>query len=232
MTLRRSTAQALLVAAALGCGADSDSASQNGPGVAGGQTGEESTGCQAVQSSPLAWSERSPLGFSADELLNSLGAERDARLTWQDGTSTTLSLALARGASGRVEYQQRDDVSSGSGAEPAIEIATECLDVVAIPVALTFSTADGAFAEEWALTLLAESSMRATGFSNVDLGELDGTFTVTQVDAAEFDEVLAHLSLTLAPGGWSGTLAGQAVKSSGSSPNDAVSAQAFDIARF
>jgi hypothetical protein len=232
MTLRRFTAQALLAAAALGCGADSHSAALDGPSVSGGQTGEETTGCQPVQTRRLAWSERSPLGFSADELLNSLGAQRDARLTWEDGTSTTLSLALARGASGSVEYQEREYGSDSSGAEPAAAIGTECLDVVSIPITLSFSTGDGAFAEEWALPLLAESATRATGFSKIELSALEGSFTVTQIDPAQFDEVLAHVTLTLASNAWSGALAGEAVKATGSSPSDSVSARSFDIGSF
>jgi hypothetical protein len=232
MTPRRFTAQALLAAAALGCGADSHSATQTGPSVIGGQTGEETTGCQPVQTRMLAWSERSPLGFSADELLNSLGVERDSRLTWNDGTSTTLSLALARGASGSVEYQERDYVSDSSGAEPAALIGMDCLDVVSIPVTLTFSTGDGKFAEEWALPLLAESATRATGFSEIELSTLEGSFTVTQIDPAQFDEVLAHVTLTLGSSVWSGTISGQAVKATGPSSNDSVSARSFDIASF
>jgi hypothetical protein len=229
MTRRLVIAQALLAAAALGCGADSPSASPNEPSVIGGQTGEETTGCRPVQTRMLAWSERSPLGFSADELLNSLGAERDTRLTWNDGTSTTLSLALARGASGSVEYQERDYVSDNSGAEL---VATECLDVVSIPVTLTFATGDGRFTEDWELPLLAESVTRATGFSKIELSTLEGSFTVTQIDPAQFDEVLAHVNLTLGSSVWSGTVSGQAVKATGPSPNDSVSARSFDIASF
>jgi hypothetical protein len=223
MTRRLFSAQGLLAAVALGCGADTHS--PDDPNVIGGQTGEETIGCQPVQTRTLAWSERSPLGFSADELLNSLGAERDSRLTWSDGTSTTLSLALARRVNGSVEYQEREYVSDGSGAEL---VAPTCPDVVSIPVTLTFSTGDGKFAEEWALPLLAESATRASGFSRVELGTLEGSFTVTQIDPAQFDDVLAHVTLTLESSAWSGTLSGQAVKEMGPS----VSAQSFDIASF
>src|SRR4051812_21868699 len=86
MTLRFSSLTCLLaLVAAAGCGSDgsSDASEGNNPG---GQTGEESAGCNVVASSNVAWSERSTLGFSADELLNTLGAGHQARLEYADGT--------------------------------------------------------------------------------------------------------------------------------------------------
>src|SRR5688572_5952599 len=143
----------------LGCGSDGGGSGADEPPTPGGQTGEEGSGCQPVERDMLAWSERSALGFSADELLNSLGSESTDRLTWSSGSGTPLTLGIERAASGSVEFQTRDFVSDGSGAELA-EIV--CNDVVAIPVTLSFATADGAFAERWPLTLLAESSTRVS----------------------------------------------------------------------
>jgi hypothetical protein len=228
MTSRLRTLSWVLVLAA-GCGSSGDGDSQLGTGVNGGQTGEEGSGCKAERTTRLAWSERSALGFSADELLGALGDEQDTRLTYEDGTSTTLSLALARGDEGAVEYQERAFVSDGSGAEIAPE---QCPDVVSVPVALTFSTGDQAFAEDWSLTLLAESTTSASARVEIDLEALRGNFTVTQVDPAEFDEVLAYLALTLSNDGWSGRVDGVGVQSDGSGPDDTVSATPFDIASF
>jgi hypothetical protein len=180
----------------------------------------------------LAWSERSPLGFSASELLGALGSEHDGRLTYDDGTSTTLSLALARDAARNVEFQERAWVSDNSGAEIGTAIGVECPNVVSMPVVLTFSSGDGAFAEGWSITLLAESMMRATAQVQLDLNALEGSFTVTQVDPAEFDDVLAYLALTLGSQGWSGTITGQATKTTGTGPDGNSSAQMFGIANF
>jgi hypothetical protein len=231
MTLRlRLHARVLLVAAAAGCGGGSDGDSQLGTGIAGGQTGEEGgAACKPVESTRLAWSERSPLGFSADELLGALGAEHSTRLTYDDGASTALTLTLERGTEGALEYQEREWMSDGSGAEIAVP---ECPPVVSVPVTLTFSTADVAFAEEWSFALLAENTARATASIRLDLDALRGNFTVTQVDVAEFDDVLAHLDLTLGRDGWSGMISGTATQTTGSGPDDTVSAQGFDIASF
>jgi hypothetical protein len=219
-------------ALAIGCGSGDGGAEDDEPTAPGGQTGEETTGCLPVERDMLAWSERSALGFSADELLNALGSESAARLAWSTGGSTPLTLAIERAASGSVEFQTRDYVSDGSGAELAMEVATECNDVVAIPVTLSFTTADGAFAEEWPLRLFAESATRVTAFVQVDVADLEGSFTVTQVDPSRFDRVLANVQLTFTGGAWTGTLSGQGIMSGSSNPNGTTSASQFEIASF
>ncbi len=227
MTLRLAC-WVLLSASAIGCGSNSGSTSQDGPDAPGGQTGEETVGCLPVERDMLAWSERSTLGFSADELLNALGSEREGRLAWQNGTSTPLTLTLAR-ASGSVEFQQRAWMNDGSGRELAT--SGDCNDVLALPVTLGFTTSDGAFAEQLQLTLLAQSAARADAFVSIDLDSLEGSFTVTQVDPADFDDVLASLTLAFDNDGWSGSLSGQAV-TTGSAADGASSATNFAIATF
>jgi hypothetical protein len=231
MTLRlRLDAWVVLVAAAAGCGGGSDGDSQLGTGIAGGQTGEEGgAACEPIESTRLAWSERSPLGFSADELLGALGRERSTRLTYDDGATTTLSLTLERGSEGAVEYQEREWMSDGSGAEIGVP---ECPEVVSTPVTVTFSTGDSAFAEEWDFALLAQSLSQATASIRLDLDTLRGNFTVTQVDPARFDDVIVYVDLALGRDGWSGTISGQATKTTGSGPDDTVSAEGFDVASF
>jgi len=216
----------------LGCGSNGGGSGADEPPPPGGQTGEETLGCQPVERDMLAWSERSALGFSADELLNALGSESTDRLTWSGGSGTPLTLGIERAASGSVEFQTREFVSDGSGAEPAAEIATVCNDVVAIPVTLSFATADGAFAERLPLTLLAESSTRVSAYAQVDVDDLEGTFSVTQVDPSRFDRVLAIVQLTFADGAWTGTLSGQGIEGGSSNPDSNASARPFDIASF
>ena len=219
-------------ALAIGCGSGDGGSEDDEPTPPGGQTGEETTGCLPVERDMLAWSERSSLGFSADELLNAVGSESAARLVWSSGGNTPLALAIERAASGSVEFQTRDYVSDDSGLESATEIGTECNDVVAIPVTLSFTTADGAFAEEWPLTLLAESAMRVSAYAQVDVDDLEGSFSVTQVDPSRFARVLASVQLTFTGGAWTGTITGQGIMSGSSDPNSASSASHFAIASF
>lgn len=239
MTLRRRSLRwlnrsVLLVGAALGstgCGAGDDGGAEDeGPAPPGGQTGEETLGCRAVESDMLAWSEQSALGFSADTLLNALGSESDARLTWSRGGSTSLTLGIER-ASGSVEFQSREFVS-GSGAEPAAETAVVCEDVVAIPVTLSFGTSDGTFAESWPLTLLAESATRVSASVRVDPSDLRGTFSVTEVDPSQYDEVLLFVDLTFDDDAWTGSISGQANTAGTSDPDDVASSHPFAIASF
>jgi hypothetical protein len=227
MTLRLAC-WVLLSAAAIGCGSDSGSSSGDDPVPPGGQTGEETVGCLPVERDMLAWSERSTLGFSADELLNALGSEREGRLRWANGNITPLTLTLAR-TSGSVEFQQREWTTDASGRELANTGA--CNDVVAVPVTLGFTTSDGAFAERWQLTLLAESRAAGGAFLRIDLDSIEGSFVVTQVDPDDFDEVLASLTLSFDEDGWSGTLSGQGV-TTGSTPGGSSSATQFAIATF
>jgi hypothetical protein len=230
---RHGVAALLGAGMALGCGSGGGSSSDEGPmPPSGGQTGEESFGCQPVDRDMLAWSERSTLGFSADELLNTLGSEGDARLTWAGGGSTPLTLGLERAATGSVEFQTRDFTSDRTGAEPAREIATVCNDVVAIPITLSFTTADGAFAEEWPVTLLAESRTRVSAYASVDVDDLAGSFSVTQVDPSRFDRVLAIANLTFGDGQWTGTLSGQGISEGSTNADSSSSATPFGIATF
>jgi hypothetical protein len=218
--------------AALGCGSEDGGSHTDGPLPPGGQTGEETVGCRPVERDALAWDEPSALGFSADGLLDMLGSESTERLTWSDGSRTSLSVGLRRAASGSAEFQKREYVSNSSGAEPAAEIAAECNDVVAVPVVLSFATADGAFAEQWPLMLLAESTSRVSAYVQADVEALAGSFSVTQNDASRYDRVLVVLQLTFADGTWTGALSGQGITSGSSDPDSTSSASHFAIATF
>jgi hypothetical protein len=230
----------LLLPAAVACGSD-DAAPTPDPDTdgtqIGGQTGEETVGCFAVETRNLAWSELSPLGFSADALLNALGAERETRLEYADGSSTRLSLSLER-SEGRVAFEEREwtESPSGSGgAEPALaaEIApAQCGNVVSLPATLGFATSDGAFAEQLSLRLLAESTTHATAWVSLDTAALMGSFRPSGIDPAAYDRVLAQLTLTFGSDAWSGTLSGQASHEGGGAPDGSASARFFEIGSF
>ena len=241
---RRCSACLVLLAATVACGSDDAAPAGSGRDAdglpIGGQTGEETVGCLAVESRNLAWSELSPLGFSADGLLNALGAERETRLEWNDGSSTRLTLTLER-SDGSVAFEEREWVESSSGAEPAIaqvggaedEVAPfQCNDVVSLPVTLSFATSDGAFAEQLSFRLLAESTTRATGAVTLDTEELTGSFVVTEVDPAAYDRVLVGFDLTLSSGTWSGRVWGQAIDDGDGSADGTTSARQLAIGTF
>jgi len=205
---------ALLVSLALaGCGS----------GGSGG--GPPEAACVPVESRALAWSEQSPLGFSADGLLRALGGEHETRLVRADGTSTGLSLGLSRVSAGSVSFQTRERESALAG-EP--DAGTACGDVMSVPVTLSFTTNDSAFDERWTVELSAEETTRATGRTEFDLQALAGDYSVTEVDPAAFDEVVGVIELELSATTWAGELSGQARKATtaGGSGED------FDIGAF
>jgi len=238
---RRCSACLVLLAAAVACGSDDTGPASNEPDAddpsIGGQTGEEDVGCLAVESRNLAWSELSPLGFSADGLLNALGAERETRLEWSDGSSTRLTLTLER-SDGMVAFEEREWTESSSGAEAAVaqvggaDEVTQCNDVVSLPVTLSFATSDGAFAESLSFRLLAESTTRATGGATLDARELTGSFRVTEVDPAAYDRVLVIFGLTLGNEAWSGRVSGQAIDDGDGSADGTTSARLLEIGTF
>ena len=225
MTRRYRFACWVLSMAAAACGSDSSGSDGNDPN-AGGQTGEEGVGCLPVESTNLAWSERSSLGFSADELLNSLGTELSTRLTWKkDSSSTSLTMTLAR-ASGAPTFQEREWTDDGSGRELAA--GPECNDVVTIPATLTFTTNDGVFAEQWSLTLLADQVGSATTFVELDLDALGGTFDLEMIDATEYDDVDVYLTLSFEGDAWTGSIDGSGTDIQG----DYATGVGLDIATF
>ena len=190
-----------------------------GCGSSDGGSGGPPAECEPVQSRSLAWSERSPLGFSADELLGTLGSPRETRLRQSDGTSTALSLAITRASGGSLSFQTRERQSASLEPEA-------CADAMSLPVTLSFATNDGAFDETWTLELLAEGAGHATGHADVDLLTLEGSYTVTEVDPEAFDEIVGLLDIDLDASTWSGKLSGRGDSESGGS------GQRFEIGTF
>lgn len=228
---RQRFARSTLLVLALGCSADDDGANAPDTGTddpsIGGQTGEETLGCLAVERDALAWSERSALGFSADELLGALGSERQATLTYADGTTTRLQLQLTR-AEGDLSFEQREWVDGNTGIETAA--APSCNDVVSVPATLAVITTDGAFAEQLPLRLLAESGTLANAFASLDLAELAGSYT--PADASTYGQVLINFTLVFDGDDWSGTIAGQGNSASAGSPDGVASSRNLEIGSF
>jgi hypothetical protein len=187
--------------AALGCGSDGspDESSDRTP----------APNCpQPSAPRSLAWSERSPLGFSADEVLAALGAQFEGRLTYADGTTTALTVGLERG-SGDVEY--RESPFQDAGLEPMGEPI--CFYGVLLPATLSLTTNDGAFAETWPALIVADSATAAFGgVSPVILDTLMGSYTVSELDPAQYDDVWVQLSITFKANLWSGHLSMFATK--------------------
>jgi len=193
----------------------------------GGQTGEETVGCLPVSSRTLAVDEASPLGFSAADVLTTASGPHGATLTWAKGGDTPVTVNITA-RDGVIEYQDREWRDDGSGTEEAPAIGASCPDVVVIPVRLELATEDGAFDEVFDISLEATAVDTSSAWLELDLDALAGTYTVTEVDPSQYEEVSAFLSVQLAGAAVHGSVDGQATGTSG----EVAFADNFSIAQF
>jgi len=194
----------------------------------GGQIGEEGAKCQAVQSTALALSDISPLGFSAEQVLASVGGLPVASLTWADGSATDLTTVLTMAPTAKAVFQKREWVNvsdGGSQSSANTPDPSDCPDVVDLPMQLSFSTDDGAFDDQWEVHLLA---------TKADVAELSVPLTVLSgtLDLKDFapsnttGQLRATLEMQIQSKSPTGVIFGQATNDNGTT----ASVEKFDIA--
>lgn len=181
-------------------------------------TPEDSTenlaGCQDISSTALSLDETSTLGFKASDLLAAVEKTYTDTLVWSDGSTTglTLSIDYADGAIAFVdsEYQSADD-----GSEIYAPDMMMCPDRMDIAVNVTFKTDDGAFDESWSLTLNTTNGTEGALYEALALDGLKGTYAIRELDPADFDEVMAFISVKVSAEGSQGELYEQGSKVDG-----------------
>lgn len=195
----------------------------------GGQTGEESYGCTAVSSSPLATTTKAPLGFSAADALQTMGGSHDGTVHWAKGGDTALTVSITpKGGDAAFVHRAWGGGSGGTEIEIAAVDAGACSDSVDIPVTLGFKTADGAFDEQWDATLSAATANRGQIVLPVDVTKLTGGYHVTEVDPSQFTKIDVTLELSIDAGVPSGSLGGIGTQVQGNT----ASGTPFSIATF
>jgi hypothetical protein len=140
------------------------------------------------------------LGYSADDLIAQLGAATTQTLIWVgDASETTLTVELIGGA-GDVRFIDNEVDGGGDTGESA------CEDSLEVDTNITFSTADGVFAETWAVTLHSYAVDSASFTQDLDAAALVGTFDKWDyADAtADYESLGAEMSFSLVPDGGSG----------------------------
>jgi hypothetical protein len=207
---------------------------EEGPDLDGGQIGSESGAhCEIATETPLAEDEVSPGGFAPAEILALLALPYAGDLQWEAGGSTPLTFAVTPAAS-YAWVVQEVVVEDGDGSGTAAEIAPWCPSYLAIDVTLDFATADGAFAESFALEVRAESAEAAS--VGADLASVSGTFDVwDHVPAgSDYDEASASLSVQFDAAGPRGGISGQGsgVLGDPNDPDSVAYAENFEIAHF
>jgi len=200
-----------------------------------GPAGEDLWSPCTYEYSDLAVDEVSALGFSAADLLASVGGERADTLTWIDGGSTvglTLEVLYAGGRVRFVEatpkepgddtgavYERTADGARGdgpdTGEDPDDTSAPEdtgggeedlCPDAITVEATLRFVTDDGGFAETIPVTLHAGAADAATLDGDVLVEDLEGTWTSEEYDPSEWEDLTVSVNASVETASSSGEL--------------------------
>ncbi len=191
----------------------------------GGQVGEEGFKCEATETTVLAPSDATVLGFTAEAAFEVVRGANAASLTWADDVGTQLSFSVGDALAMRYEDREwRDEEGNRDASE--FSLGT-CDDAIVIEALASVSTADGRLDEMWPVDLVAvsENDVRATGVFEVENGTLE---IAAFAPEGEFSDVVGLFDIQFAPGGLSGHLDGQAEAQSG----EDVSTTYFAIGEF
>jgi len=138
--------------------------------------------CEEVETTITA-EEDTPLGFSAQDVLDFAAGSRAATFTYEGGATTDLTLDVGydAGALRFVDAEPPEDLE--------IEIGLECPDRVEIEVTIGLSTADGGFDESLPNVLRAFEATTASFSFADELGNFSGTHDFeADLDAAGVDD--------------------------------------------
>jgi len=194
----------LSIAVVLGLGSLLVACDPDGGG--GGLTsGGEGLHCDEV-ATEVPFDQDAGLGFSPDALIAGVPVTEDATLQWVGGGTTALSIGWQAGSVAR--FVDSEAAQDDTGMQTMMWI--ECDDRVEVEGTLTFSTADGAFAET--LPVVVSGTPEApTLYVDLDLAALVGSFDIAPfVTTAGYDEVRAWLSMGWQGGVSHGDISGQA----------------------
>ena len=129
--------------------------------------------------------ERSPLGFTGNDVLDSaLGVHREAA-AWVAVDGTTEITFTLDWDGGPVLFHDLEDLE-GAG-EPVPSTASLCVDWVEVVVDLAFSTGDGLFDEEATVSLVATEPESPFVDFSLDPGALGGSYEVMELEAERWD---------------------------------------------
>ena len=194
-------------------------------GQAGGQTGEETDDGCVFTTSSLSLQERSPLGFSAGQVLALAEGQQSASFGWLQtpgfaygpesgaGQVTTRTSAAGAASFARADVQR---------SQP------NCHDQVRVPVSVALATAGGALDESFAVELISETADEAAVTELVPSAELKGTFAFVPGTLGGRRFARLEINLRFRPDGSAGYLL--AGIESGDPAGGSVSYQALPLA--
>lgn len=153
--------------------------------------------CDDVTTS-LAFEADSPLGFAAADVADALVGETTVD-AWMGPGPATISVTVGLsdlGAPTFHDLEPAEDTDGGSETDLPLGApdAGPCADYLEIPATVTFASGDGAFDETLAVALRALTPVDASAGADLDPDALEGTFTITEIDPDDWDEVSLSFS--------------------------------------
>src|SRR5262249_37079897 len=153
-----------------------------------GQVGSEvdPTSCEADRLIHFGLADPTPLGIRGVDVMTLVGGQRSAALPWTKGGTTTS----------RLRIHDPTDVTypEGCGAELVV-VAT-----------LDFATDDGAFDESGSVQVHAHDAKHAQAELELDPSNLQGTYTVTEIDPKAYDSVRLQVDVEFADSALTGVV--------------------------
>jgi hypothetical protein len=145
----------------------------------------------------VAADEYTPLGFRLSDVRAWLdGTHTDALSLHGETTSTPLTITVTSAEVGTfLDHTPADD--EGDGGEPV----GGCNDFLELSATVAFTTADGAFAETWSVTLHVDQPAAADVTFTLPVDGFDGTYAIPEAEWTDCDESHAQVDLYFSENG-------------------------------
>ena len=150
----------------------------------------------------LALDEESPLGFTAQSLLDTLPISSTHPFDYDNGDSTSITLAVT--PSDSATYVDSEPAENESGND----IYVICEDRLEVAAGVYFDTYDGVFQENVSVALVLTDG-RIDGLAALDLGAMGGSFDIDDfTEEQDWDEARASIEFQYVDGSGSGRIYG------------------------
>lgn len=204
-----------------------------GCSTTGGQTGEETQEPCKETKVALGLDEVSPLGFSASELLATVGGASTAALVWQ--STSDLRYGPESGNSSIV-FTVEGVVGASyieSEARPSEQLAMPlCEDRVEVTISATATTTGGAIAEAFQVKLSATKAQDVWLTQLFEPAELSGSFSIEPSSLGPRAFIRLALDAHWSTTGFSGLIAIGLEENRGTSPDSTSSFSMIPVACF
>ncbi len=208
--MRKPILVTLVLAAACGKPADEDTGGDD-RGTGGDDSGShgDPDAFECVDTvTRLSLGNVSPLGFSGDDVLAAISGPVSAPAAWTE-RSGAPSITLSVSSPGRPKFHDLEPAAhtGDTGARSEGHPDAPCSDYLELPVTVSFSSDDGAFAEALSTTMWVADLADLHVDASMDPAALAGNFTFTEIDPTEWNSVSLELSNS-----WSaGAIQGQVI---------------------